>query len=118
MSIILKRIYEEKGDVTKGNRILVDRVWPRGISKNAAKLDDWAKDLAPSPSLRKWFNHEPEKFEEFSKQYRSEIQQDHHKLSLLNRLKEKSKTERVILLYGSKNTKFNHAVVLKEMMRK
>ncbi len=68
----IKRIYDEP-DTSDGIRILVDRLWPRGVSKKEAHLDYWLKDVAPSPDLRKWFNHEPEKFDAFSKQYRTEL---------------------------------------------
>ncbi|WP_173916677.1 DUF488 domain-containing protein [Halobacillus sp. Marseille-Q1614] len=115
MSIVLQRIYE-KDEPISGNRILVDRVWPRGISKENAHLDQWMKDIAPSPSLRKWFNHDPDKFDEFKQAYKDEIQQNDEKLSLLKELKKKSDGERLILLYGAKDQQHNHAVVLKEML--
>lgn len=66
MSIVLQRIYEEE-EALGGHRVLIDRVWPRGISKEKAELNDWLKEIAPSSSLRKWFDHDPEKFEEFKK---------------------------------------------------
>ncbi len=67
-----KRIYEDPSD-NDGYRILVDRIWPRGVSKEDAKLDDWNKDIAPSDKLRKWFDHDPDKFDEFAKKYRKEL---------------------------------------------
>ncbi|KIL42816.1 hypothetical protein KP77_34460 [Jeotgalibacillus alimentarius] len=115
MSIILKRIYDDK-DQLSGNRILVDRVWPRGISQEDANLDDWMKEIAPSTSLRKWFDHDPDKFEEFKKAYKKEIKEDSEKQAKLNELKDKSVNERLVLLYGAKDEEVNHVVVLKEML--
>jgi uncharacterized protein YeaO (DUF488 family) len=115
MSIVLKRIYDEPPHLG-GHRILIDRVWPRGISKEDANLDAWMKEVTPSPSLRKWFNHDPEKFEEFKEAYKDEINQDDKKLSKLQELKEMATNERLVLLYGAKDERHNHAVVLKEML--
>ncbi|WP_369522975.1 DUF488 domain-containing protein [Pseudalkalibacillus hwajinpoensis] len=72
MSVILRRIYAEDQPL-EGNRILIDRLWPRGISKEKATLDDWMKEIAPSSSLRKWFDHDPDKFEDFKKAYQNEF---------------------------------------------
>ncbi|UTE78759.1 DUF488 domain-containing protein [Rossellomorea sp. KS-H15a] len=115
MSIILKRIYDEPPRLG-GHRILIDRVWPRGISKEDADLEEWMKEITPSPSLRKWFNHDPEKFEKFKQAYKDELHHDEEKQKILRKLKEMSENERVVLLYGAKDEKHNHAVVLKEVL--
>jgi uncharacterized protein YeaO (DUF488 family) len=115
MSIVLERIYKEENS-TGGYRILVDRVWPRGISKEQAKLDDWMKDLTPSPSLRKWFNHEAEKFAEFEEHYQKELNKSDSAKEKKRELQEKSQGQRVVLLYGAKDEKHNHAVVLKKWL--
>lgn len=110
--IVTKRIYE---DVAKndGYRVLVDRIWPRGVSKNEAKLDKWMKDIAPSKALRKWFDHDPGKFETFKKRYKKELSDCEDKLE---GLVEKSKSKKVTLLYGAKDEEHNQAVVLKEIL--
>ncbi|WP_377891816.1 DUF488 domain-containing protein [Alkalihalobacillus sp. R86527] len=117
MSIVLKRIYEEEKPLG-GHRVLIDRVWPRGISKENANLDEWMKDIAPSSSLRKWFSHDPDKFESFKEAYIKEINESSNAMSKLNELKNIAIDRRVVLLYGAKDTVHNHAVVLKEMIEK
>lgn len=104
----LARIYDE--DIPKGKRVLVDRVWPRGISKEDAKLDEWLKDVAPSTDLRKWFNHDLDKFSDFKKKYKDELKDN----DAVKELKDMKGT--IVLLYGAKDEKHNHAVVLKEYM--
>lgn len=112
MEIKIKRIYEEavKSD---GTRILVDRIWPRGISKEDAHLDDWIKEIAPSTELRKWFDHKDERFDEFSKKYKIELK-DHKDLT--DALLEKAKKKRLTLVYSAKNEPHNQAVVLKKYL--
>ena len=109
-----KRIYEDPSDAD-GYRILIDRVWPRGVSKEDAKLDDWNKDIAPSDSLRKWFDHDPDKFDEFAKKYRKELDD---KKEDLTEIRKKAKTQTVTLLYGAKDTEHNQAVVLQKVLKK
>lgn len=104
----LARIYDE--DIPKGKRVLVDRVWPRGISKEDADLDEWLKDIAPSSDLRKWFNHDPDKFSDFKKKYKDELKDN----DAVKELKDMKGT--IVLLYGAKDEKHNYAVVLKEFM--
>lgn len=106
----IKRIYDipSKSD---GYRILVDRLWPRGVSKEVAQLDEWDKDVAPSSDLRIWFGHKPERFEEFAIKYREEL--SHNKEELL-RIKHLLKLHNVTLLYAAKNPQVNHAIVLKD----
>ncbi|WP_079528909.1 DUF488 domain-containing protein [Halobacillus hunanensis] len=115
MSIVLQRIYDEEKR-TGGHRILIDRVWPRGISKEDADLDQWMKEIAPSSSLRKWFAHDPDKFDEFKQSYQQEIEQSSERQDKLAELKEMAANERLVLLFAAKETKYNHAVVLKELI--
>lgn len=110
----IKRIYDEPSD-DDGYRILVDRLWPRGVSKKAANLNEWNKEIAPSPELRKWFDHKKERFEEFAWRYRLELKE---KEDLLNELRQAAKHETVSLLYAAKNPEINHAVVLKDVLLK
>ncbi|KGP89954.1 uroporphyrin-III methyltransferase [Pontibacillus chungwhensis BH030062] len=117
MSVVLRRIYEED-EILGGHRVLIDRVWPRGISKEAAHLDEWIKEIAPSSSLRKWFNHDPDKFQTFKESYQREINENSEASHKLNELKEIASDSRVVLLFGAKDKEHNHAVVLKEMIEK
>jgi uncharacterized protein YeaO (DUF488 family) len=114
MSVVIKRIYDTPS-LEDGFRVLVDRLWPRGISKEKAKLDLWLKDIAPGPELRIWFGHDPEKFKEFSKRYKFELDNNSAVGELTKILKQH---KNVILLYGAKDPQINHAVVLKEYIRK
>jgi uncharacterized protein YeaO (DUF488 family) len=110
--IKIKRIYDEpaEGD---GYRVLVDRLWPRGVSKKDAKLDEWNKEIAPSPELRKWFDHKEERFQEFKRLYLEELTANPKEL---DKLKSLAKREVVTLLFGAKDPEINHAVVLKELL--
>lgn len=116
MPVSVKRIYEKKS-TEDGVRILVDRVWPRGVSKEDAALDIWAKDVAPSPELRKWFNHETDKFLEFKKKYKDELAQGDQQKAL-GELKQvvKKHNKEVTLLYAAKDEEHNQALVLKEIL--
>lgn len=107
----IKRIYEDESP-EDGVRILVDRIWPRGISKERADLLEWDKNTAPGTELRKWFNHEPEKFAEFSKRYIEELKNDPDAIKAVDHLKELGKKGTVTLLYAAKDPKINQAVVL------
>jgi uncharacterized protein YeaO (DUF488 family) len=111
----VKRIYEkaEKGD---GWRVLVDRLWPRGMTKEAAKANVWMKDVAPSGALRKWFGHEPEKWAAFQKKYRAELV---NKKAMITELKKMEKEHGMLtLLYGAKDEEHNQAVVLTEFLKR
>lgn len=108
MNIQVKRIYEESNE-SDGFRILVDRLWPRGIKKTDANIDLWLKDIAPSDSLRKWFNHDPNKWTEFQKRYAQEITDKQEDIDII--LNE-GKKKKVTLLFGSKETEHNNAVAL------
>lgn len=110
----IKRVYDEPAS-DDGVRILVDRVWPRGVSKEQAHLDAWRKDLAPSAELRKWFGHDPKKWNDFRARYRTELrgQDQHQAIQELARL---AQTQIVTLVYGASDVEHNQAVVLKELL--
>jgi uncharacterized protein YeaO (DUF488 family) len=110
MDVTLKRVYE-KPSVSDGKRILVDRLWPRGLTKEKAKVDVWLKEIAPSTELRKWFNHEPSKWLEFKKRYRVEM---HNNTEILSSLKDYLESGKVTIVYGAKDEEHNEAVVIKE----
>ncbi|WP_221567422.1 DUF488 domain-containing protein [Alkalihalobacillus sp. TS-13] len=112
LAIQLKRIYESKSE-NDGKRILVDRIWPRGVSKEEAALDEWLKEVAPSPELRKWFGHDPDRFKEFKERYESELDNDEEKQKAAEKIRSFIKDGKVTLLYAAKDQKHNHAVVLK-----
>lgn len=108
----IKRVYD---DVSQGDgyRILVDRIWPRGVSKDDAAIDEWLKDVAPSSELRRWFGHDPDKFTEFSARYRAEL----HDSAALAQLRESCREHSpVTLVYGAKDTEHNQAVVLQSIL--
>lgn len=109
--IFLKRIYE-KPSAEDGRRILVDRLWPRGVSKAAARLDSWMKDVAPSTELRKWFDHQPERWPEFRRRYIHELESN----PSLRTLREMVAAAPVTLLYAARDTAHNEAVVLAEQL--
>lgn len=114
--IQIKRAYDEAHE-SDGVRILVDRLWPRGVKKEFAKIDWWAKDIAPSPALRKWYNHEPEKFAEFSARYDAELADEIHQATVKKVLSLAEKSE-VTLVYGAKDTAHSHALVLQHFLEK
>lgn len=114
MNVVTKRIYDPPGH-NDGTRVLVDRVWPRGVSKQDAQLDDWVKEVAPSTELRKWFGHDPEKFEEFSRRYRSELDTDEGR-EAVQRLKAAVTGNRLTLLTATKELDNSHLAVLAEVV--
>jgi uncharacterized protein YeaO (DUF488 family) len=113
MTFQVKRVYEP-ATPSDGIRVLVDRLWPRGVTKSRAHLDCWMKDVAPSPRLRQWFDHRPERFAEFKKRYVKELA-GNAELAELRRL---GKGALVTLLYGARDPDVNHAVVLQSVLRK
>lgn len=115
--IFLKRIYDPY-DEMDGYRILIDRLWPRGISKESAKLDEWLKDVAPSSELRKWFCHKPELFEKFTVKYVEELRHDEEKVKAVDHILELAGQGRVTLLYGAKEPVYNHAIILQEELQR
>jgi uncharacterized protein YeaO (DUF488 family) len=110
--ITLKRAYE-KASRSDGYRVLVDRLWPRGVSKAALKLDAWEKDIAPSPALRTWFGHDPKRWSEFKKRYHAELRGNKEELRALRR-----SAKNITLVYGAKDPEHNQAVVLKEALER
>ena len=107
-----KRVYDpaEPGD---GYRVLIDHVWPRGVSRERSRLDEWARELAPSDDLRRWFDHVPERFDEFRSRYRKELKQH---AELLEALRARACTGGVTLLYAARDRQHNNAVVLAELL--
>lgn len=112
MKIAIKRAYDEPSD-GDGYRVLVDRLWPRGIKKEVLAVDEWCKDIAPSTELRKWFAHDPAKFEEFTARYQGELGASTVPQQLLERAKGK---DTLTLVYAAKDASVNHAVVLREYL--
>lgn len=115
MSVAIKRVYEpaSRGD---GARVLVDRLWPRGLSKDRAGVDEWLRDLAPSNELRRWFHAQPDHWEIFRKKYLKELSQPGAYGALLNLYELAHKRKRLTLLFASKNETHNNALVLKELL--
>lgn len=115
MALQIKRIYDffQESD---GTRLLVDRLWPRGISKENAHLDGWVKILAPSPQLRIWFAHRAENFEKFAELYRAELDTDAEAQAAARQVILQSKENMVTLLYGAKDPQINHAIILKKYL--
>ncbi len=114
MVIQLKRVYE-KPESADGTRILVERLWPRGLSKEKARVDIWLKDAAPSTELRKWFGHDPSKWVEFKKRYYSELEKNPKALDPISNLPEKGN---ITFVFASKQEEFNNAAALKEYVDK
>lgn len=112
MNIRIKRVYEEP-DRKDGKRILVDRLWPRGLTKEKAKVDLWLKNVAPSTELRKWFAHDPSRWAEFQSRYREEIKNNKEQISLL---KQEAAKGTVTLVYGAKDQEHNEAVILQALL--
>jgi uncharacterized protein YeaO (DUF488 family) len=110
-SVAVKRAYDPPAP-TDGIRILVDRLWPRGLSKQKAALDGWNKDVAPSTALRKWFDHRPERFAEFSKRYRAELKDNPAVVEL------RATKGKVTLVYGASDPAVNHAIVLAKVLKR
>jgi uncharacterized protein YeaO (DUF488 family) len=114
MMISIKRAYEDPGS-EDGYRVLVDRVWPRGRTKEALALDEWAKALAPSVKLRKWFGHDPERWQAFQKRYREELSTPTQR-ERLKALVAAAGNRPLTLVYGAKDEEHNQAVVLRDML--
>lgn len=112
--IQVRRIYEN-AQASDGTRVLVDRVWPRGVTKAAAQLDLWLREVAPSAALRRWFGHDPERFEAFRARYEEELASNHEAVAQLRAL---LSAGRLTLLYGARDEAHNQAVVLADYLRK
>ena len=114
MDVRLKRAYEP-ASAEDGYRVLVDRLWPRGVSKEQAKLDEWDQELAPSSQLREWFGHEPDRFPEFRRRYIDELRANRARLRELRR---RARTGTLTLVYSAHDSEHNDAVVLAEVLRR
>jgi uncharacterized protein YeaO (DUF488 family) len=111
--ITLRRVYEQE-EADEGYRIFIDRLWPRGLSKEKATWDEWMKDVSPSNELRRWFSHDPSKWEEFRKLYKKELADMSGGLEKLRQLEARHGT--ITLLYSSREERYNNAVALKEFL--
>ena len=114
MKILVKHVYEP-ATKSDGFRVLVDRLWPRGLSKESAHIDLWLRDIGPSTELRKWFNHDPARWTEFQRRYYAELKE---KATLLATIKKHAKTKPVTLLYSAKDEQHNQAVALRSFLLK
>ena len=112
MQIQIKRAYAEVSP-SDGKRILVDRLWPRGIKKEEAKIDLWPKEITPSTELRKWYAHDPEHWEVFQQCYRAELVEQ---AKMLQQIREMAKQEQVTLITAAKSKDYNHVIVLKQVL--
>ena len=115
MAIVIKRVYEAASR-TDGARVLVDRLWPRGLTKERAAVDEWLRDLAPSDELRRWYHARPEQWQNFRKKYLKELSQPEAEDALRRLYQLAHKRKRLTLLFASKNETNNNAVVLKELL--
>ena len=113
VDVHVKRIYEEP-EPRDGYRVLIDHVWPRGVSRERARLDEWARELAPSDDLRRWFAHDPAKFEEFRARYRTELTQ---RRAVVLELARRASGGPLTILYAARDRQHNNAVVLAEVLR-
>ncbi len=114
--ITIKRVYDPPAE-KDGERILVDRLWPRGLKKEAARLSSWLKDLGPTTELRKWFGHDPSRWEEFRRRYETELQHP-EKQAVLRDLVARSRKGTVTLVFGAKDEIRNNAVVLRDLIER
>lgn len=114
MKIVIKRAYDEPSS-SDGYRVLVDRLWPRGIKKESLLLDEWCKDVAPSTELRQWFGHDPARFDEFRQSYAAELAGSSAPEELLQRA---AGHDKLTLVYAAKDPKINHALVLRDYLEK
>ena len=114
MDVRLKRVYEPAAPAD-GYRVLIDRLWPRGVSRARATLDEWERELPPSTELRRWFNHEPSRFEEFRRRYIDELR--HHR-SRIATLRRRAREGTLTLVYSARDTEHNDAVVLAEVLKR
>ncbi|HET7171688.1 MAG TPA: DUF488 family protein [Gaiellales bacterium] len=114
MDLVLKRAYEPAAE-SDGYRVLVDRLWPRGVSRDRARLDEWARELAPTTELRSWFGHDPSRFEEFRHRYMRELAGHAERLTELRRI---ARRGRLTLVYAAADPEHNDAVVLAEVLRR
>ena len=110
----VKRVYDKK-EASDGKRILVDRLWPRGLRTEDAAIDEWLKEISPSDELRQWFNHDPKKWDEFRHRYRKELSSP-EKREILERIAKQAAHSDITLVYGARETQYNNAHVLEELI--
>ena len=115
MRIVIKRVYEP-ASADDGTRVLVDRLWPRGLTKSDAAIDEWLRDIAPSNDLRRWYHAQPEQWEAFRKRYLKELWKPEYQKALQRLFELAHANKRLTLLFASKNATLNNAVVLKELL--
>jgi uncharacterized protein YeaO (DUF488 family) len=115
MSVHIRRIYEPP-TLKDGYRVLIDRVWPRGVTKQEARLDEWARNLAVSTDLRRWFGHDPAKWDEFRRRYRAELLAPEHRAAL-DALARRARHETVTIVYGTRDEQHNNAVALADVLQ-
>lgn len=113
LTVKIKRAYDDR-EAGDGYRVLIDHVWPRGVKREVLALDEWARELAPSDELRKWFNHEPSRFAEFRKRYRDELAGHADKLE---ELRGRARSGAVTIVYAARDREHNNAVVVAELLR-
>ena len=114
MDVRIKRIYEPTA-ATDGERVLIDRLWPRGFTHEDAHVDEWLRDLGPSTALRRWFGHDPARFEELRRRYAAELAE---KEATLIELRRRARTRTLTLVYSARDTEHNGAIVLAEVLRR
>jgi uncharacterized protein YeaO (DUF488 family) len=114
MNVRVKRAYDAASPAD-GYRVLIDRLWPRGVSRERARLDEWAKDLAPSTLLRQWFGHDPARYEEFRRRYTEELRE---RRPLIAKLRRRARTGTVTLVHSARDAEHNDATVLAEIVRR
>ena len=112
MTIPIKRVYETP-ETSDGKRVMIDRLWPRGVKKESLQLTEWDKDLSPSDELRHWFNHEPERWEEFRRRYAAELRQH---VDRFEALRERARQGTLTLVYAAHNEQVNNAVAMREFL--
>lgn len=110
-NLTMKRVYD-KAEEEEGYRILVDRIWPRGVSKEKANIDEWAKEITPTPTIRKEFDHQPQKFDWFKQAYWAELESNPHIEAFLNQVVKQLQDTPVTFVYAAKDEQFNHVVIL------
>ncbi|NGZ74694.1 DUF488 family protein [Saccharibacillus sp. VR-M41] len=113
----IKRVYESPSE-DDGYRVLIDRLWPRGLSRERVRMDDWMRELSPSPSLRRWFSHAPERFDYFRERYLAQLDDGEGNCQRAAELLRRAEQGRVTLLYAAKDPVHNHAVVLEEWLKR
>jgi uncharacterized protein YeaO (DUF488 family) len=116
-TVLVRRIYDDSALSDPGTRVLVDRLWPRGVSKERAALDEWCREVAPSTELRKWYAHDPQKFEEFSRRYVAELRERPEQHAALNHLRELARERPLILLTATRLVDLSEAAVLAGLIR-